>query len=97
MDELLVVNPSWPDFPFEYEHFSSEHIVEMKEKAGDEISAKKGAETDRERWGINYVNYVIGKLAAFTEETLRATELFPDYVCKRTEEALSDPKFVFEK
>ena len=26
-----------------------------------------------------------------------ATELFPDYIYKRPEEALSDPKFVFEK
>ena len=69
----------------------------MKEKAGDEISAKKGAETDKERWGINYVIYVIGKLAAFTDQTLRATELFSDYVCKRPEEALSDTKFVFEE
>lgn len=94
---LSLIKKYWPDYPFEYEHFSSEYITEMKEKAGDEISAKKGAETDRERWGINYVNYVIGKLAAFTDETLRASDLFPDYVCKRPEEALSDPKFVFEE
>ena len=94
---LALLKKDWPDYPFEYEHFSSEYIIEMKEKAGDKVSAKKGAETDRERWGINYVNYIIGKLAAFTDETLRASELFPDYVCKRPEEALSDPKFVFDK
>jgi hypothetical protein len=94
---LALIKKYWPDYPFEYEHFSSEYIIAMKEKAGDEISAKKGVETDKERWGINYVNYVIGKLAAFNEQTLRATELFPDYVCKRPEEALSDPKFMFEE
>ena len=94
---LALLKKYWPDYPFEYEHFSSEYIIKMKEKAGDEISAKKGAETDKERWGINYVIYVIGKLAAFTDQTLRATELFSDYVCKRPEEALSDPKFVFEE
>jgi len=94
---LALLNRYWPDYPFEYEHFSSEYIIEMKEKAGDDISAKKGAETDKERWGINYVIYVIGKLVAFTDETLRTTELFPDYVCKRPEAALSDPKFVFEQ
>lgn len=94
---IALLKKFWPNYPFEYEHFSSEYITEMKEKAGDEISAKKGAETDKERWGINYVNYVIGKLAAFTDQTLRATVLFPDYVCKRPEEALSDPKFVFEE
>jgi len=93
---LALIKKYWPDYPFEYEHFSTEYIMEMKEKAGYEISAKKGAETDKERWGINYVNYVIGKLAAFNEQTLRATELFPDYVCKRPEEAISDPKFMFE-
>jgi len=94
---LSLLVKYWPDYPFEYEHFSSEYIIEMKEKAGDEITAKKGTETDKERWGINYVIYVIGKLAAFTGETLRATELFPDYVCKRPEEALCDPKFLFEQ
>lgn len=94
---LAFLKRSWPNYPFEYEHFSSEYITEMKEKAGDEVSAKKGAETDKERWGINYVIYVIGKLAAFTDETLRATELYPDYACKRPEEALRDPKFVFEE
>ena len=94
---LALIRKYWPDYPFEYEHFSSEYIIEMKGKAGNEISAKKGAETDRQRWGINYVNYVIGKLAVFNDQTLRASELFPDYVCKRPEEALSDPKFMFEE
>ena len=94
---LALLKSYWPDYPFEYEHFSSEYITEMKEKAGEEVTAKKGAETDKERWGINYVNYVLGKLASFTDETLRATELFPDYIYKRPEEVLSDPKFVFEK
>lgn len=94
---LALLKRYWPDYPFEYEHFSGEYIIEMKEKAGDEITAKKGAETDKERWGINYVVYVMGKLAAFTEETLRATELYPDYICKRPQEALSDPEFVFEE
>ena len=94
---LALLKKYWPDYPFEYEHFSSEYIIEMKEKAGDEITAKKGAETDKERWGINYVIYVLGKLAAFTEQTLRATKLFPDYVCTRPEEALSDSAFVFEE
>jgi hypothetical protein len=94
---VALLKRYWPDHPFEYQHFSSEYIIQMKEKAGNDISAKKGAETDKERWGINYVVYVLGKLAAFTQETLRTTELYPDYVCKRPQEALSDPKFVFEK
>lgn len=93
---LALLKKHWPEYSFEFEHFSSEYIIDMKEKAGNEVSAKKGAETDKERWGINYVIYVIGKLAAFNDQTLRATELYPDYVCKRPEEALSDPKFVFE-
>jgi len=96
-DMLALLKKYWPGYPFEYEHFSSDYIIEMKEMAGDGISAKKGAETDKERWGINYVIYVIGKLAAFTDETLRTSELYPDYVCKRPEAALSDPKFVFEQ
>lgn len=93
---LAQIKQNWPNYPFEYEHFSSEYITEMKENSGDEITSKKGNETDKERWGINYVNYVIDKLAAFTEQTLRASDLYPDYVCKRPEEALNDAKFVFE-
>ncbi|GAB3524418.1 NmrA family NAD(P)-binding protein [Photobacterium alginatilyticum] len=87
---------NWPDHSFEYEHFSSEYITSMKESAGDEVTAKKGSETDKERWGINYAIYVIGKLAAFNEQTLRTSELYPDYVCKRPEEVLNDAEFVFE-
>ena len=93
---LALLKQFWPDYPFKYENFTSEYIVEMKDKAGDAVMAKKGAETDRERWGINYVIYVIGKLAGFTDETLHASELFPDFVCKRPEDALCDPAFAFE-
>lgn len=92
---LALLKRCWPDYPFEYEYFSTEYIVDMKSRAGDAVSAKRGAETDRERWGVNYACYVIGKLAAFTDETVRASELYPDYVCKRPEAALGDAGFVF--
>lgn len=94
---LALLKKHWPDYPFEYRHYSTEYILHMKEHATDEITAKKGTETDRERWGINYVCYVAGKLAAFNDETLRTSELFPDYICVKPEEALKDPEFVFEK
>ncbi|PSW05722.1 NmrA family NAD(P)-binding protein [Photobacterium lipolyticum] len=94
---LALLKQKWPDYPFEYEHFSSEYITKMKESSGDDITAKKGAETDKERWGINYAIYVINKLVAFTDQTLRTTDLYPDYVCKRPEDALSNAAFVFEK
>ncbi|UTV28832.1 NmrA family NAD(P)-binding protein [Photobacterium atrarenae] len=96
-DMLALLQQYWPDYPFEYEHFSSDYITAMEQQAGDGITAKKGAETDKERWGINYVIYVLGKLAAFNEQTLRTTELYPEYECKRPEQALSDAKFVFEE
>ncbi|MGR5145709.1 NmrA family NAD(P)-binding protein [Photobacterium alginatilyticum] len=96
-DMLALLKQYWPDYSFEYEHFSSEYITTMKESAGDEVTAKKGSETDKERWGINYAIYVIGKLAAFNEQTLRTSELYPDYVCKRPEEVLNEAKFVFEE
>ena len=95
MIELLKAN--FPEHKFEYEHFSSEFITEARNTAGDEITAKKGAETDRERWGINYVIYVIGKLASFTDETLRISQLYPDYQVSRTpEQAIADPEFIFD-
>jgi len=95
MLELLLKHH--PKHQFEYEHFSSEFIAEQRLTASDEVTAKKGAETDRERWGINYVIYVIGKLAGFTDETVRASELYPDYkVTKTPELAIADPDFVFD-
>jgi len=94
---ITLLKTNFPDHEFEYEHFSSEFITEARNTAGDEISAKKGAETDRERWGINYVIYVIGKLASFTDETLRISQLYPDYRVSRTpEQAIANPKFVFD-
>ena len=93
---LELLKECWPDYPFEYTHYSTEYILEMKETAGDEITAKKGAETDRERWGINYVVYVAGQLASFNNLTLRASELYPDYSCIQPIDALRDTHFVFE-
>ncbi|KLV03694.1 Isoflavone reductase [Photobacterium aquae] len=94
---LDLLHKSHPDHSFEYEHFSSEFITEQRLTASDAVTAKKGAETDRERWGINYVIYVIGKLALFTDETVRASELYPDYTVSKTPaQALADPAFVFD-
>ena len=93
-----LLTKSFPDHQFEYEHFSSEFISDARNTAGDQVTGKKGAETDRERWGINYVIYVIGKLASFTDETLRTTKLYPDYQITRTpEQAIAAPCFVFDK
>ncbi|WP_058485380.1 NmrA family NAD(P)-binding protein [Defluviitalea phaphyphila] len=96
-DMLNLLHKYWPNAPFVYKHYSSAYIKYMKNNNGNEITAKKGAETDKERWGINYVIYVLGQLVAFTEDTLKASELWPDFICKNPEDALKDPKFVFEK
>lgn len=94
---LDLLHKHHPDYRFEYEHFSSEFITEQRLTASDKVSAKKGAETDRERWGINYVIYVIGKLAGFTDETVKASNLYPDFVVSKTpEQAIAEPTFVFE-
>ncbi|WP_411846471.1 NmrA family NAD(P)-binding protein [Roseibacillus persicicus] len=93
---LDLVGKFWPEEPLIYKHYSSPYIIKMKSEAGDEVSAKKGAETDQERWGINYVIYVAGKLAAFTDETLRGSELYPDFQCLSPVDALRDPAFFLE-
>jgi len=93
---LSLVEKYWPDYPFIFKHYSPAYIKKMKDQASNDVSAKKGAETDQERWGINNVIYVHGKLAAFTDETLKGSELFPDFACKAPEEALSDPDFFLE-
>jgi len=92
-----LVEKYWSNEPLVFKHYSTQYIQYMKDNSGDGITAKKGAETDRERWGINNVIYVLGKLAAFTDETLKASELWPDFVAKHPEEAIKDPKFFFEK
>jgi uncharacterized protein YbjT (DUF2867 family) len=95
-DMLALVEKFWPEAPLVYKHYSTPYIIKMKNEAGDEVSAKAGAETDQERWGINYVIYVAGKLAAFTDDTVRASELYPNFECAKPEDALRDPSFVFE-
>jgi hypothetical protein len=94
---LNLVKKFWPDHEFEYTHFSSEFITRMKDEAGDEVTGKQGKETDRERWGINHVIYVLGKLASFTDETIRSSEIYPNFISKKPEEAIADKNFVFEK
>lgn len=97
-DMLNALKANYPEYRFEYEHFSGEFITEERLRASDEVTAKKGGETDKERWGINYVIYVLGKLAMFTDGTLRTSELYPDYQVSMTPaEAIADPGFVFEK
>ena len=88
---------NWPDYPFEFEHVSTETIIHLKEHGDpDRISAKGGAEPDRERHGINYANYVLGRLACLDDpDTLNAGDLYPDYIYQKPEQALADPKFVF--
>lgn len=93
---LELVQKFYPKEEFEYEHFSEEYIVRMKDEASDEVTAKAGKETDRERWGINNVIYVLGKLASFTDETLRASELYPYVMAKKPEDAISDKSFFFD-
>ena len=94
---LNVLNEAWPDYPFIFKHYSSAYITKMMGEAGADVSAKQGAETDEERWGINNVIYVLGKLAAFTDETVRTSELFPDFVYQDAKDAIADPSFVFEQ
>ena len=94
---MISSKSTTPEHLFEYEHFSSEFITQQRLTASDAVTAKKGAETDRERWGINYVIYVIGKLAGFTDETVKASDLYPDFVVTKTpEQAIAEPEFVFD-
>jgi uncharacterized protein YbjT (DUF2867 family) len=97
-EELVaMLKRSWPDYPFEFEHVPTETILFLKDH-GDpvQVSARGGAEPDRERHGINYAVYVLCKLASLDDpDTLNASDLYPEYVCRKPEEALSDQAFVF--
>lgn len=95
MIDLLRAN--WPDHVQDVEHISSQQIVWLRDNSDPvKISAKGGFEPDRERYGINYVVYVAGKLfAEDREDTLLAQDLYPDYEFRTPEEALADKRFVF--
>jgi len=94
---LKILKESYLNFDFEYKHYSEEFIKNALHTSSDEITAKKGLETDRERWGINNVIYVINKLVSFNDYTLKGTELYPDFKLSRSaEEAIKDSGFVFE-
>ena len=96
---IAMLKEYWPDKLGDIEHISSETIIDLKENSDPlKISAKGGFEPDRERHGINYVVYVIGKLfKTDRSDTVIAQDLFPDYQFKTPKEALSDPDFVFER
>lgn len=91
------LNKNWPGRIGDIVHVSKEEIVDKKVNSDpNTISAKGGFEPDQERYGINYVVYVIGKL--FEEnrpDTLLAHELYPEYEFKKPEEAMKDHYFVF--
>ncbi len=93
---LNLVKKYWSDEPLVFKHYSSKYIEFMKENSGNDVSAKRGDETDKERWGINNVVYVLGKLHAFTDETLKASELWPDFKTKTPEESIQNPAFFLE-
>ncbi len=95
-DMIDLIKKHWSDEPLVFKHYSTKYIEFMKENSGNDISAKAGAETDKERWGINNVVYVLGKLHAFTDETLKASELWSDIETKSPEESIEDPEFFFE-
>jgi hypothetical protein len=94
---LKLLQKNFPGRPFESHHYSKGFIVETRKNASNEISAKKGAETDSERWVINLVVYAKGKLASYTDDTIRTTKLYPDFqVIATPDQALADQKFVSE-
>ncbi len=94
---VQFVKKYWSCEPLVYKYYSTKYIQLQKENAGDQISAKAGAETDKERWGINNVVYVLGKLHAFTDETVRSSTLWPDFVSKTPEDSIKDPRFFLER
>lgn len=96
-DAIVMLRKYWPDLELEVKHVYTEEITYLKDHGDPNVvSAKAGAESDQERHGINYAIFVLGKLAApNAPNTLNADDLYPEYVYKKPEEALSDRKFVF--
>lgn len=96
--ELLdLLKENWKQYEFEYEHVSTEEIIHKKDHSDPNIiSAKAGAESDQERFGINYCVYVLGKMADNKHpDIVLSTELYPDFTYKKPQESISNPLFVF--
>ncbi len=93
---LALVDKYWGNQPFKFLYYSTPYIKYMMGHSDSKISAKKGNETDEQRWGINNAIYVLGKMATFDDNTTRASKLYPDFEPKKVEDAIKDPKFMFE-
>lgn len=93
---LSELRKNWPDQDFPVKHVSTESILEDMKHGSDQVTAKAGVKTDRERAQINYVCYVSGEVTNIDDpDTLNASELYPEFVYKTPAEMLSDRHFVF--
>jgi hypothetical protein len=93
---ITLLQNNWPDRRFPIKHISTESILHDMKHGSDEITAKAGVETDRERAQINYVCYISGELTNIDyPDTLNASDLYPDFSFRTPQDMLSDPMFVF--
>jgi|GEM_PF-5059155 len=79
---LAQLKQNWPDTPFEYEHFSTEYIIEQKEHSGDEVTAKKGSDN------IGPLAYSQAQTADCSQGAAAATVHIPPFFPVPTHQAL---------
>lgn len=97
-EALSMITRHHPHVSFQTKHTSATDVVTLRDKAmGDpeKITAEFGHEPDADRWGINYVNLVLGRMVAtHLPETVTVTEMWPDYSPRSVEDMMRDKAFV---
>ncbi|KAJ6237857.1 cipa-like [Anaeramoeba flamelloides] len=89
---------AFPNYKFERIHYDSETILKNLKTSGNEITAKGGHETDKERWQLNKMIWIDQQLYFKDErQTLKAHELYPNFEYIKPQDVLKDPIFVFGK
>merc|ERR1711998_687690 len=97
-EALSMITRFHPSATFQTKHTSAADVLTLRDEAmrePDKITADFGHEPDADRWGINYVNLVLGRMVSTDgPETVTVTELWPDYTPKSVEDMMRDKAFV---
>lgn len=100
-EALIIFSQAWPKVYFKTSHTPSGEILRLRDAAilddPSKISAAGGHEPDADRWGINYVNLVLGRMVVLDSNTKSGRALYPDVTVKTVSDMLHDKAFCFNE
>lgn len=95
VNEMVAdLRANFPDKTFEYVQRPPEEVLKGATE-GSEIPPP-GEQSEREREQLNKLVYIDGLCSRIGPDTLKATDLFPDYQWVSVRGMLKDPSFVFK-